>query len=326
MIKIKNGFLSLKGVKIGHCHSIEGITGCTVIIFDNPAIYGISIQGSAFSTRQVGLHSADHIVSFANAILITGGSAYGLDATGGVLKFLEEKGVGIKIRKMVVPSVPSAAIYDLGIGNNTIRPDEKMGYNACLNARSGKIEEGSVGAGAGATVGKILGIEKAMKGGIGISEVHSEEGLIVCAISVVNSFGDVVDPLSGEFLAGVQIESRDKKLTPTEFCIIKEGLMQKNLSYGENTTITIIITNAILNRISAGKVAQMGGSAYSICIKPSGTFLDGDIVFTVSTGEKTAEVHKVGILSSIATSESIKRAVTKAEEMGGVPCYKKLKI
>jgi L-aminopeptidase/D-esterase-like protein len=199
----------IEGIRVGHASDFGAVTGCTVILFDKPAIGAIDLRGGGTSTRQIDSLLSHNTFGKVHAILLTGGSAYGLDASGGVMKFLEERNKGLSVGYgMVVPSVPTAVIFDLGIGNGRIRPDARMGYEACLNAGSSGVEEGSIGAGTGATIGKLLGLDHATKGGIGTSGYKFENGIIVAVLVVVNAFGDVVSPENGKIIAGVDYTAR----------------------------------------------------------------------------------------------------------------------
>ncbi len=315
------------GIRVGHASDFKALTGCTVILFEEGAVGGIDIRGSATGTRQIDAFSHLHLVEKIHAILLSGGSAFGLDAVGGVMNYLEEKKKGFDVAKTKVPIVPAAVIFDFGIGDFRIRPDQKMAYQACLNA-SKKVEEGSVGVGTGATVGKLFGIDRAMKGGVGTSSILGPRGIIVGALVVVNAFGDVIDFNSNLILAGARKSKRSLRLADSSKCM-KKGVTRKNFGGTMpsdadifNTTLGVIATNANLSKKEANQVAQMAHSGLVKMISPFHTTFDGDLLFTISYGKKKADVNTIGLLGEIALSEAVKRAVIKADGFGIIPAYR----
>ncbi|MDP8949213.1 MAG: P1 family peptidase, partial [Actinomycetota bacterium] len=238
------------GVLVGHASDGVGLTGCTVVHFEEPAVVGVDVRGSSPETRgTAGLHPTG-IVAQRHALLLTGGSAFGLAAADGVNRFLEERGVGLDVGMTRIPLVSSAVLFDLAVGDASARPDAAMGYQAVLRAESGDFEQGSVGAGVGATVGNVLGMERAMKGGLGSTSIRLESGLVVAALTAVNAFGGVRDPLSGEILAGPRMD--DGTLGDTVAL-----LETARPRWGENTTLGVVATNARLTKPQATKVAEM---------------------------------------------------------------------
>ena len=318
---MKGAITEVEGIKVGHASDFSGITGCTVVLCEEGAVGGFDIRGYASGTRGLDALSPFHLVEKVHAILIAGGSAFGLEATGGVMQYLEERGIGFEVRVTRVPIVASAIIFDLRLGDPKARPDKAMGYQACLNARNEQIEEGSVGAGTGASVGKLFGIEQAMKGGLGPSSVRLPGGLVVGALVVVNAFGDVIDE-TGRVLAGTRDSPSGKRLINTALQM-KAGVMPQGYS-GENTTIAVIATNATLSKVEATAVARMAHDGLAQTIRPVHTSLDGDTVFALATGRVEGKTDLIGLAASDAIVLAARSAVTKAKGLGGLPAYRDL--
>jgi len=313
----------IKGVSIGHVSDFEGLTGVTVILTPSGMTGGIDISGFATSSRQIDALSTSHIVSEVHAVCITGGSAYGLDAASGVMDYLEERNCGFDVGVARIPIVPTAAIFDLKVGSAKRRPDKNMGYRACQQANDGKVTEGSVGAGTGATVGKFYGTEQAMKGGVGIAANALDGGLIVGALVVVNSFGDIKDPISGTILAGARKGKNSIKFADTSE-LMRKGV-QRPISAFQNTTIGVIVTNAKLNKQSASAVAKIAGNGLTKAISPGHTIYDGDIVFTLASGEIEVDYYTVGLMAEEMLIHAIIRGVTTAKEVKGIPSFLSLR-
>jgi len=308
------------GIRVGHYSDFEAITGCTVILFDREAIGAVDLRGGGTSTRQIDGLLPYHSFGKVHAILLTGGSAYGLDAAGGVMKYLEEKGIGLDVGYgRIVPSVPTAVVFDLGIGNGKIRPDVEMGYKACLAASPSTVDEGSIGVGTGATIGKIFGIKTATKGGIGCASYFLDNGVVIGVIAVVNAFGDVVDPNSGEVIAGVR-NSPDGKEFLGSVELFKKGFT-RTVEPFENTTLAVVATNAKFSKAELIRIARVGQTGLSRVIKPAHTISDGDLVFAVSCGDLDADANAVGVISAELISEAIIRAVKTATSLGGIPSW-----
>ncbi len=266
-MKKLNAITDVPGIKVGHASDFKALTGCTVILCEEGAIGGVDIRGTATGTREIDALSLTHLVDKIHAILFAGGSAFGLDAAGGVMAYLEEKRKGFDVVKTKVPIVPAAIIFDLGIGDFRVRPNYKMGYEACLNA-SKKVLEGSIGVGTGATVGKLFGIERAMKGGVGTSSIAGPEGLIVGALVVVNAFGDVLSPDSNQILTGART-ARDSLELANSSRWIRQGVTRKPFEPPQykdippfNTTLGVVATNAHLSKkeINQASGHSQGGS------------------------------------------------------------------
>jgi L-aminopeptidase/D-esterase-like protein len=328
-MKRLSAITDVPGIKVGHSSDFKALTGCTVLLCEEGAAGGVDIRGTAAATRQIDALSLLHLVDHVHAILLTGGSAFGLDATGGVMSFLEERGSGFDVIKTKVPSVPTAVIFDLGIGDPHVRPDRQMGYQACVRA-SGKVEEGSVGVGTGATVGKLFGVERAMKGGVGTASIQGMKGLIVGALVVVNAFGDVIDPHSNQVLVGARKSKKSLQLANSSTWI-KQGVTRRQFGVvGSsnastfNTTLGIIATNANLTKKEVHQVAQIAHSGLAKMISPLHSTFDGDLIFAISYGKKKADVNTVGLLGEAALMEAVQRAIKKADGFGIVPAYKDL--
>jgi L-aminopeptidase/D-esterase-like protein len=314
------------GIKVGHASDFKALTGCTVILCEEGAIGAVDIRGTAAGTRQIDALTHLHLVDKIHAILLAGGSAFGLDAAGGVMTYLEEKGKGFDVIKTKIPIVPAAVIFDFGIGDFRVRPDQRMGYRTCLHA-SKKVEEGSVGVGTGATIGKLFGIERAMKGGVGTSSIGGPKGLVVGALVVVNAFGDVLDHGSNQILAGARKSKKSSQLADSSKWM-KKGATRKQFGVmtpfdaeAFNTTLGVIATNANLTKKEVHQVAQIAHSGLAKIISPLHTTFDGDLIFAVSYGKKNGDVNTIGLLGEAALIESVKRAVTKAEGFGIIPAY-----
>jgi L-aminopeptidase/D-esterase-like protein len=306
---------AVKGIRVGHSENRKGVTGCTVILCDPFAIAGMEIRGGASSTRQIdSLITSCHVVGFVNAIFFTGGSAFGLDAAAGVMRYLEERKRGFPTSRGFIPIVPTAVIYDLALGEKNIRPDAEMAYQACLKAKPGRVEEGSVGAGLGASVGKLYGISRAMKGGVGTSGLKIKD-LVVGALVV----GDVLDDKEGKILAGLRDSEKGLKLIDSALELKKTS--PQTIKPFENTVLTVVATNAELDRSEASHVARMISGVLGRNISPVHTQFDGDIVFVLSLGKVKVDISLVGNLGGEAVSEAIKRAVKKADGMGIIPAY-----
>jgi L-aminopeptidase/D-esterase-like protein len=304
---------------VGHFTLSERPTGCTVILAANGATGGVDVRGGAPGTAETDLLAPDNTVEKVNAIVLSGGSAWGLDARSGVMRFLGEKKVGYRTAGGPVPIVPAAILYDLTIGGSPeIRPGPECGYRAAAAARAGQIEEGNVGAGAGATVGKTMGGNRAMKGGIGSAALVTSDGLIVAAIVAVNAAGSVVDPRTGRPVAGVR--TADGRALDDPFALVRRGVIQPAPAR-ENTTIGVIATNARLTKAQAMKVAEMGHDGMARAIVPSHTPGDGDTLFTLATGDRAGDpnVGAIGALAAEAVADAILRAVRAARGLPGYP-------
>ncbi|MEY8303283.1 P1 family peptidase [Anaerosalibacter bizertensis] len=317
-----SGYITdVEGIKVGHSQSNEGMTGCTVVICEDGATAGVDVRGSAPGTRETDLLNAEKMVNKIHAVLLSGGSAFGLDAAGGVMKFLEDKKIGFDVGVTKVPIVSGAVIFDLDIGDYTIRPDFNMGYLAAKNAKEEEKSQGNIGCGMGATVGKILGPEYSMKSGIGSASMNVGN-LWVGAIIAVNSFGDVYDYETNNILAGAY-DYKNKKLL-NSYKIMKEEKKSKDFSM-KNTTIGVVATNGILSKPEANKVAQMAQNGLARSINPIHTMYDGDTIFTMSTGKIKSDVNLIGTLSSEVVSRAITNAILSTNSYKNILSYEDLK-
>jgi L-aminopeptidase/D-esterase-like protein len=295
----------IEGFKIGHSQNFEAKTGCTVVLCEDGAVAGFDLRGSAPGTRETELLRPGFLVEEVHGVLLTGGSAFGLDAAGGVQKYLEERDKGYDARGIRVPIVPSAVIFDLKIGNGNIRPDFSMAYQACENANSDQVECGQVGVGTGATVGKILGMEFSMAGGVGYASEKLGTEIIVSAVVVVNALGDIVNPQNGDIVAGAK--DRDGKFADTVETM--KSLQLKSPLGPENTTLAIVMTNAKLDKIQINKVAQMAQNGLARTLRPVHTMYDGDLIFSLSKGSHSADVNVIGEIAADCVSKAIIQAI-----------------
>jgi L-aminopeptidase/D-esterase-like protein len=322
MVSFKETNRTIPGVLIGHASDFKGLTGCTVVLCEGGAVCGVDVRGSAAGTRDLTPCLPGHVVERVHAIFLSGGSAFGLDAAAGVMEYLESRGIGFPAGKVRVPVVPGAVIFDLHLGSSKARPSRGMALRACRNA-SRKVVEGSVGAGTGATVGKLYGIGQATKGGLGFWSRGLPGGVRVQALAVVNAFGDVVDPRTGKVIAGARVSTASPEFAVTAESMLKEGVGK---SFGAtHTTLAVVMTNAELDKVQATKVAQMAHDGLARAIHPVHTQWDGDLIFALSLGRERAEVSSLGTAAAAATAEAIVRAVETAQGLGGVPSCQELR-
>jgi len=317
-----NSVTDVVGIKVGHYTDKEAITGCTVILCERGAVAGVDVSGSAPGTRETDVLRPGNLVEKVQAVVLSGGSAFGLDAASGVMKYLEERGVGHETRAGLVPIVPAAIIFDLAMGSSKIRPGAEAGYKACLAATDAEVAEGCVGAGTGATVGKILGMERATKGGLGVASQELANGVVVAALMVVNAFGDVIDAKTGKVIAGPRRPNGEGFLSTAE--LLRKGKFGKNVP-SSNTIIGVVATNAQLSKEQANKLAQMAQVGIARTIDPCRTMYDGDVIFALSCGKKKVDINALGSVAAQVVATAIIRAVLQAETMGGIPSVKELK-
>lgn len=308
MKRLRNSITDVPGIEVGHAQNKKALTGCTVILCREGAVAGVDVRGGAPGTRETDLLSPGNLVEKVHAILLAGGSAFGLDAASGVMRYLEAGQVGFQTREALVPIVPSAILYDLDLGDSKIRPDAKMGYQACVNASRDETAEGVVGAGTGASVGKILGRDYAMKSGIGGASIRLSAGVVVGAIAAVNALGDVYDPLTGEFVAGVRNELKTMELLRSFKPVSRR-----------NTVIGAVAVNADFTKAEMTRVAQMAHDGMARAIRPVHTQFDGDTIFALATGGRKADLTTVGAFAAEAFATAIVRAVRASVSAGGLP-------
>jgi L-aminopeptidase/D-esterase-like protein len=302
------GLTDIPGVLVGHASDYDGLTGCTVVLFAVGAVGGVDIRGSATGTEEIDLLNPLHLTERVHAVVLAGGSAFGLEAASGVRRYLEHKGIGYDTGAAKVPLVPAAILYDLAIGKASARPTREMGEVAAGAASSAAVPEGAVGAGTGATVGKRLGMDHAMKSGLGTATVAMPAGVLVSALAAVNALGDVIDPKTGRVVAGTRA-ARDS--------------MEFATGGGQNTTLVVVATNARLNKVGATKLAQFASLGVARTIAPVWTTFDGDITFAFSCGTLDADLNALGVAAAEAVSQAILRAVRLAPSLGGLPGLKR---
>ena len=302
MDTINQTLTAIDGIKVGHVTDAAARTGCTVILCPAGATAGVDVRGAAPGTRETDALRPGRLVQKAHAVLLTGGSAFGLDAASGVVLYLEEQNIGFPAGSVRVPIVPGAVIFDLGVGNAKVRPDKEMGYQACLNATDAPVAMGTVGAGTGATVGKAPGVMPSA-GGVGSACKFLDSGLIVAVIVVVNALGNVVDPETGEIVAGGREDD--------SFVDITERLLDADIVQGTNTTIGVVATNATLTSAEVNRVAEMAHDGMARAIRPSHTMFDGDTLFALATGAHAGNsVNTIGILAAEVVAAAIVNAVS----------------
>jgi L-aminopeptidase/D-esterase-like protein len=315
----------VQGVKVGHFTETRRPTGCTVLLFEKGAPAGVDVRGSAPGTRETDLLNPINTVQRVQAILLAGGSAFGLDAASGVVRYLDEHRLGYAVGDIVVPIVPAAILYDLGIGDPKIRPTAESGYKACQAATTQRVVEGNVGAGAGATIGKLFGPKQAMKSGLGSASMRvGDTGVVVGAIVAVNAVGDVVDPKTGQIIAGAR--KPDGSGFVDSMARIREGYSVR-ADASTNTTIGVVATNVALDKAQATKVAQMAHDGLARTIYPVHTPSDGDTIFAVTTGAIPVRANHgaIGALAAEVMAQAVLRAVMNARGIAGLPSYADLR-
>ena len=326
-MKLKNSITDVRGIEVGHAQNEEALTGCTVILCRKGAVAGVDVRGGAPGTRETDLLNPVNLVEKIHAIVLAGGSAYGLDASNGVMRYLEENKIGFNTGVARVPIVPSAILYDLSLGRADLRPDSTMGAIAAASAVPTPPAEGNIGAGTGASVGKMFGTALAMKSGLGTASMDIGGGVVVGAIVAVNAWGDVINPDTGEIVAGL----RSGKVGPLRIGKANQfadtlAMMKTSMGRGvlslanrSNTVIGAVATNAKLTKAQATKVAQMAHDGLARTIRPAHTMLDGDTIFALSTGTKKADVSTIGAFAAEVMAQAILRAVRMAKPAGGLP-------
>lgn len=316
-----NNILDVKGLKVGQAQNEEALTGCTVVICEKGATCGVDVRGAAPGTRETDLLDPVNTVQKVNAVVLSGGSAFGLESTCGVSQYLEERNIGFEAGPCKVPIVVGAVLFDLGIGDYKVRPDKKMGYEACLNASETDLKQGNYGAGCGASVGKIRGPEFVTKSGIGSYSIKLDNGIVISALVAVNALGDVYE--NGQVIAGALND--DKTGLLNSYQLMKQGVTKGGFSI-DNTTIGIIATNAKLDKAQCKKISQMAHDGYARAIFPIHTPHDGDTIFTMATGEieTGADLTLIGSIAVEVMEKSILNAVKNAKQVNEIPSYNEL--
>lgn len=326
-MKLKNAITDVGGIQVGHAQNREALTGCTVILCRKGAVAGVDVRGGAPGTRETDLLDPINMVEKVHAVVLAGGSAFGLDAASGVMHYLEEQKIGFNTGVAKIPIVPSAILYDLAIGRADIRPDSAMGYSAAASASADTPAEGNVGVGTGASVGKMFGPSLSMKSGVGTASIDIGGGVVVGALMAVNAWGDVIDSQNGQIVAGLRsgkvgpLRVGKKEVFADTISMMKgpvgRGLL--GLASRSNTVIGVVATNAKLTKSQATKVAQMAQDGIARTIRPAHTMLDGDVIFALSTATKKADVSAIGAFAAEAVAAAILRAVQMAAPAGGLP-------
>ncbi len=315
-----DAIIDVDRIEVGHSTDFDALTGCTIVLCRSACVGSVDVRGGAPGTREIALLDPAAMMEEVNGIMLAGGSAFGLDATCGAMDYLEEKGIGFDAGVAKVPIIPSAVLFDLACGDPKARPDKRMGYDACKNARSDYVERGSVGAGVGATVGKIFGMSNCMKSGIGTASIESGK-LVVGAIVAVNGLGDVYE--ENKIIAGALNPERNGFIDTVS--LYKNGILGRG-SFAQNTTIGVVATNAKLNKSETEKIAQMAHDGYARAIRPIHTMYDGDTVFSLSCGEVKADVTSVGILSAEVMARAIIDGVKTAKGFKNLPSISDLEF
>ena len=319
MVTVK-GLTDIPGIRVGHASDYDGLTGCTAVLCEAGAVAGGDIRGSATGTEEWDVLNPLHVADRIHAVVFAGRSAFGLEAASGVRRYLEQKRIGFRFGGAYIPIVPCAILFDLGLGKAGVRPTREMGESAAAAATDGAVVEGAVGAGTGATVGKLLGLKNAMKSGIGSFTVEIAGTAKVSAMAVVNALGDVRDPATRRIVAGARV-SPDRMDFADSARLMKAGPRPRPAP--QNTSLVVVATNASLNKVQATKLAQLASLGMARAIDPVNTMSDGDLVIALSLGEAEASVDALGVAAAEAVSESILRAVRLAPTLGGIPGLKK---
>lgn len=323
-----DSILDVGGLRVGHWTNRRAATGCTVVLAPaEGAVAAVDVRGGAPGTRETDLLDPGRLVSRVHAILLSGGSAFGLDAAAGVMRFLEARGVGFRMRNALVPIVTGAVIFDLGVGNGAIRPDATAGYRACRSASSRTLAEGSVGAGTGATVAKLGGAGTAVKGGLGSASERLSGGLVAGALVVVNAIGEIVDPATGTVIAARQAREGEPADT-LEYLRTRPRPALAAIVPGMNTTLAVVATNALLSKEEALRLATMAHAGLARTIRPSHAPTDGDTVFALSVGSQPVQEGDqlaIGALATRAVERAVLRAILRAESLGGIRSVRELR-
>jgi len=315
----RGGLTAVAGLKVGHFEMEGRPTGCTVVLAEGGAVASVDVRGAAPGTRETDLLNPVNTVEKVHAVVLAGGSAFGLDAAGGVMRYLEERGAGFETEFGKVPIVPAAVLYDLNVGDPKIRPTAECGYRAAAAATSGPVAEGNVGAGSGATIGKLAGTSRAMRGGLGTASITTPGGLVVSALVVVNTVGDVIDPATGLVVAGAR--TADGRGLADVRALLRAGALTPPRLFGRNTTIGVVATNAALTKTQAARMAQMAHDGLARTIAPAHTMFDGDTIFALATLSRQGapDMLTIGALAADAVAEAVLRAVRAAKGIPGYP-------
>lgn len=325
MTQYFNSITDVLGLFVGHAQDENALTGCTVVLCEQGATGGVDQRGGAPGTRETDALRPMHLVDKVHAVVLAGGSAFGLDASTGVMRYLEEKGVGFDTGFARVPIVASAILFDLGLGSSKVRPDAQMGYQACLSAVNPNTEQGNIGAGCGATVGKILGPQQATKSGLGTASITFPGGLVIGALAAVNALGEIFSPESGEILAGARTPGGQPLFSKTLDILAAMADQATPVSPGgQNTIIGVIATNASLNKEQTNKLAQVAHNGIALTTRPAHTMLDGDTIFALSTHQVQSDINLVAAFAPQVMAAAIVNAILHAAPAGGLPSHSSL--
>ena len=317
MVKMPlKGLTDIPGIRVGHVSDFDAVTGCTAILCEQGAVGGVDIRGSATGTQEIDTLSPGHVTDRVHGILFAGGSAFGLEAAAGVRRYLAGRKVGYAFGGQHIPIVPGAILFDLGIGKTNVHPNVAMGEAAAAAATTDAVKEGCVGAGTGATIGKLFGMARAMKGGVGSYTVTLPGGVMVSALVAVNALGDVRDPATAQIVAGARKDASSREFIDTAAQMLRGTVIGAPTG---NTTLAVVVTNARLNKVQTNKLAQFASLGMARTLNPVNTMADGDIAFALSAGALEADINVLGVAASEAVAQSILRAVRLATTLGGVP-------
>jgi L-aminopeptidase/D-esterase-like protein len=329
--KMWNAITDVPGIAVGHWTDRRAATGCTVVLCTEGAVAGVDVRGSAPGTRETDLMRPVNLVQQVHAVVLAGGSAFGLDAAGGAMRYLEERRKGFRVRRWRVPIVGAAVLMDLTVGDGRVRPDADAGYAACAESNSGSVAQGSIGAGTGATVAKALGPKSLVKGGIGTASGYLEDGTVIGVIVAVNAFGEIVDLQSQEIVAGPRDTGTGAFVGTVE--LLRSGARVKPLA-GDSTAIGVVATNAPLNKEETNKLAQMAQDGLALAIRPAHTMGDGDVIFAMATGRAAAgarlrrgkepDVTALGAMAAQLVAQATVNGVREAESLAGIPAVRDL--
>lgn len=311
------GLTDVPGILVGHATDVDALTGCTVILCGSTAIGGVDVRGSATGSVELDALQPGHVAPNVHAIVLAGGSAFGLEASAGVRRILERRGIGFNTGITRVPIVPGAVLYDLPLGKPDVRPTREMGEKAVTAASDAAVVEGNVGAGTGASVGKLFGMAQAMKSGVGSASLTLGSGVMVAALVVVNALGDVIDPSANKIIAGARMSATSREFIDSAAALRHGGVPSPG--FPGNTTLAVVATNARLDRVQTNKLAALASIGVTRTISPVNTMSDGDITFALSLGNEQASVDSVGVAASEALAMAVLRAVRAAKSAGGLP-------
>lgn len=311
----------IRGIRVGHVTDPTGLTGVTVVLPDHPAVGGVEVRGRAAGVHGLEFLDPRHLVPTLDGVVLAGGSAFGLESIWGVMQWLEEQGVGFATRHTVVPHVAGAILYDLGVGDHRARPDRAMGYAAAASARSGPVTEGNVGAGTGATVGKLYGLDRAMRGGIGCA-TETVDGVELGALVAVNAVGDVRDPETGRLIAGTRDAADGRRLIDTA-AALAAGAPAPSFQ-PVNTTIGVLATTAALGKSEAARLAALALDGFARALSPAHLATDGDALFSLSVGSARADLATLGHAAAGLVAQAIANAVRAATSLPGLPAARDL--